>query len=27
MATGRTISFEEALEMHLIDYVFDRDEF
>jgi enoyl-CoA hydratase len=27
MATGRTISFEEALEMHLIDYLFDRDEF
>jgi enoyl-CoA hydratase len=27
MATGRTIAFEEALEMHLIDYIFDRDEF
>jgi enoyl-CoA hydratase len=27
MATGRTISFEEALEMHLIDYIFDRDAF
>jgi enoyl-CoA hydratase len=27
MATGRTISFEEALEMHLIEYLFDRDEF
>jgi enoyl-CoA hydratase len=27
MATGRTMSFEEALEMHLIDDVFDRDDF
>ena len=27
MGTGRTIAFEEALEMHLIDYVFDHDEF
>ena len=27
MATGRTVSFEEALEMHLIDYLFDRDDF
>jgi enoyl-CoA hydratase len=27
MATGRTISFEEALDMQLIDYIFDRDEF
>ena len=27
MATGRPIAFEEALEMHLIDFVFDRDEF
>lgn len=27
MATGRTISFEEALDMQLIDYVFDSDEF
>jgi enoyl-CoA hydratase len=27
MATGRTISFEEALEMHLIDDIFDRDEY
>src|SRR5499426_4048614 len=27
MATGRTLSFEEALEMHLIDDVFDRDQF
>lgn len=27
MATGRTISFEEALEMHLIEYLFDRDDF
>ncbi|HSF30078.1 MAG TPA: enoyl-CoA hydratase/isomerase family protein [Candidatus Tectomicrobia bacterium] len=27
MATGRTISFEEALEMQLIDYVFEREEF
>jgi enoyl-CoA hydratase len=27
MATGRTISFEEGLEIHLIDEVFDRDEF
>ena len=27
MATGRTISFEEALELHLIEYLFDRDEF
>jgi len=27
MATGRTISFEEALDIQLIDYVFDRDEF
>ncbi|HXH09219.1 MAG TPA: enoyl-CoA hydratase/isomerase family protein [Alphaproteobacteria bacterium] len=27
MATGRTISFEEALDLQLIDYVFDRDEF
>src|ERR671914_1043791 len=27
MATGRTIAFEEALEMHLIDYLFDREEF
>jgi enoyl-CoA hydratase len=27
MATGRTISFEEALEMHLIDEIFERDEF
>jgi len=27
MATGRTISFEEALDMHLIDYLFDRDDF
>ncbi len=27
MATGRTISFEDALEMHLLDYGFDRDDF
>jgi len=27
MATGRTISFEEALDMHLIDYLFERDDF
>lgn len=27
MATGRTISFEEALELHLIDHLFDRDVF
>jgi enoyl-CoA hydratase/carnithine racemase len=27
MATGRTISFEEALEMHLIGQLFERDEF
>jgi enoyl-CoA hydratase/carnithine racemase len=27
MATGRTISFEEALEMHLIDHLFDREDF
>ena len=27
MAAGRTIAFEEALEMHLIDYVFDGDAF
>ncbi|MBI3328601.1 MAG: enoyl-CoA hydratase/isomerase family protein [Nitrospinae bacterium] len=27
MATGRTISFEEALELHLIDYLFERDVF
>jgi enoyl-CoA hydratase len=27
MATGRTISFEEALDMQLINYIFDREEF
>ncbi len=27
MATGRTISFEEALEMDLIEYLFERDDF
>jgi enoyl-CoA hydratase len=27
MATGRTISFEEALDMQLINYIFEREEF
>lgn len=27
MATGRTMSFEEALDMHLIEYLFDGDDF
>jgi enoyl-CoA hydratase len=27
MATGRTLSFEEALELHLIDHLFERDAF
>jgi enoyl-CoA hydratase/carnithine racemase len=27
MATGRTLSFEEALDLHLIDDLFDRQEF
>ncbi|HKZ53334.1 MAG TPA: enoyl-CoA hydratase/isomerase family protein [Candidatus Acidoferrales bacterium] len=27
MATGRTFSFEEALEMGLVNYIFDRDSF